>query len=159
MVTNGAAMGPCLPDWAVARPTSNLGAGTRIDLASTSPGKLDVLFVVDNSRSMDANQVHLAEQLQYLVNELIGAGSDAGATGGVVKDLHVAVISTDLGVGGRPAVPSCDYDARVGDDGLFDPAINGPAFMSRASLGMRPPLTMHLQRSVCTRRAAGGAVV
>jgi len=57
--------------------------------------QVDLLFVVDNSTSMAANQAVLAESFPALTEAL-------RAPGGELPDLRVGVVSTDLGAGGAP---------------------------------------------------------
>jgi hypothetical protein len=54
--------------------------------------ELDLLFVVDNSSEMDQRQFELATSFEHLVPALIGPD-------GELPDLHIGVISTDLGSG------------------------------------------------------------
>jgi hypothetical protein len=70
---------------------------------------LDVLFVIDNSPSMAAHQQHLVAALPRLIQ---GLRSDA--LDGDLPDLHLGVISADLGGGGAAAPLSCQGD---GDGG------------------------------------------
>ena len=71
---------------------------------------LDLLFVIDNSGSMGEEQVTLASQFPLLVEAL------ATVEGGV-PDLHLGVISTNLGSGGVD-IGGCSNASRpLGDDG------------------------------------------
>lgn len=67
--------------------------------------QLDVLFVVDNSGSMEQEQQALVEAFPSFMQEL-------GASG-TLLDLRVGVISTDLGAGNY-SLPSCEV---TGGDG------------------------------------------
>ena len=70
--------------------------------------KIDMLFAVDNSASMLDEQAKLAQEIPRLVETLV-RGEQLDANGGVVrsftpaKDLHLGVITTDLGVPGLGA--------------------------------------------------------
>jgi hypothetical protein len=75
----------------------------------------DLLFVIDNSSSMVANQRMLARDIELLFAALGGRG----------VSLHVGVVSTDLGTPGS-TVPSC-ANSDLGDDGLLNPVRNGLA--------------------------------
>ncbi|MBI5498885.1 MAG: hypothetical protein HY907_01470 [Deltaproteobacteria bacterium] len=77
-----------------------------------APGKLDLLFVIDNSSSMGAKQADLVGNFPALIDDLFDPSI------GAVTDLNVGVISTDMGVGGY-SVPTCTGN----DDGvlLHDP--------------------------------------
>ncbi len=90
-----------------------------------SSGAVDLLFVIDNSNSMAANQATLTRSISGLFNGLVNPISNgAGVTlHPPVTSLHVGVISTDLGTPGS-TVPSC-ANSDVGDDGMLNPIRNG----------------------------------
>ena len=80
--------------------------GSRLDLTlaptpKTVPTavKLDVLFVVDNSNSMEHEQKALASAFPAFINTLLGYK--------FMLDLRVGVISTDMGAG-QYQLPSCE---------------------------------------------------
>lgn len=94
---------------------------------------VDLLFVIDDSSSMEFEQDTLASALPELVRSL-AAGEIRDATGKVtqrfppVKSLHLGVVSSDMGVSGvdeRADVGGCGLDAlgkpprSHGDDGLL----------------------------------------
>ncbi len=68
------------------------------DLISDSVKKMDILFVVDNSNSMAEEQEMLALAFPAFINTLKPFS--------FFLDLHIGVISTDLGAGGYN-IPSC----------------------------------------------------
>jgi hypothetical protein len=73
---------------------------------------LDILFVVSNSRGMAAKQKELARALPTLFEEL-GKGNHG------LPDLHIGVVSSDLGAGQSGGQGAC---ARPGGDrGIFQP--------------------------------------
>ncbi|MFT3924067.1 MAG: hypothetical protein QM778_16145 [Myxococcales bacterium] len=78
--------------------------------------KVDLLFVIDDSGSMAQEQGKLAEQLPRLLRSLISGVREDGTTFTPVSDLHVGVVTTDLGTNGSKISlpPSC---AGLGDDG------------------------------------------
>ncbi len=84
---------------------------------------VDLLFVIDDSSSMGVEQALLAEELPRLLR-IVATGDvdedgdtlDPGDFDGV-RDLHVGVITTDMGTAGQ-VVPTC-ADADLGDDGLL----------------------------------------
>lgn len=84
--------------------------------------ELDLLFMVDNSNSMDEEQASLIAQLPLLV-EVLGTGDfdrDGSATGPEdfpPFDLHVGVVTSDMGSGGF-TVPTCAR-SDFGDDGIL----------------------------------------
>lgn len=78
--------------------------------------KVDMLFVVDNSRSMQEEQDVLARQIRVMALELLNPSPAPDGTPGVaVEDLHIGIITTDLGTGGH-MVPTCE-DPAHGDRG------------------------------------------
>lgn len=74
---------------------------------------LDLLFVIDNSGSMQAEQEALAAAFPELLGVL-------GRLGGRLPDLHVGVISSNAGAAGQAGVPGC---SNPGDDGNL---LSGP---------------------------------
>lgn len=97
---------------------------------------VDLLLVVDNSASMVEEQARLEEGIRGLL-EALALGRDADGTVGAfvpVEDLHVGVITTDIGggpamvPGGRCVLPGDDgvllNESRGSDascEGIFDP--------------------------------------
>ena len=80
--------------------------------------KIDLLFVIDNSNSMLAEQAALRAQFPMLISLLlnstaIGGGEDvvAGA-----QDIHLGVVSSDLGAPGVLDIAGC---SGTGDDGVL----------------------------------------
>jgi hypothetical protein len=102
--------------------------------------KLDLLFVVDNTASMADEQASLVAQFPKLVSVLTSGNHYPGDTAPFppVKDLHVGVVSTDLGA---PAVIGLDgCDANGGDDGRLQDVPHGlgcdaayPTFLTYSS--------------------------
>jgi MYXO-CTERM domain-containing protein len=76
---------------------------------------LDVLFVIDNSSSMRLSQTNLTANFPAFMDTL------QNLPGGL-PNIHVAVISSDLGAGDG-TVPSC---SRTGDEGKFHFAPQAP---------------------------------
>lgn len=62
--------------------------------------KVDLLFAVDNSGSMADEQAKLQRELPNLVETLTSGVRANGATFAAANDLHLGVITTDLGVPG-----------------------------------------------------------
>ncbi|MEM1418664.1 MAG: hypothetical protein AAGH15_27465 [Myxococcota bacterium] len=89
--------------------------------APPPPVALDVLFVVDNSPSMEEEQVSLAEAIPGLVSALATGRVLDVDTGALVRDfppvtsLQMGVVSADMG-SGRERVPTCEG---LGDDGVL----------------------------------------
>ncbi len=99
-------------------------AGVSIQLAYNDIDRVDLLLVVDNSNSMGPWQTSL------LTSQFIDAltrppdnNMDGHPDYPAVRDLHVGVVSTDLGTPGA-TVPGC-ASSDIGDDGLLNPIRNG----------------------------------
>jgi hypothetical protein len=88
--------------------------------ACASDHSADLLFVIDASNTMLEN-AYIFQRAVGAFFEQVTAGDPATA----VTNLHVGVISTDLGTPGS-TVPSC-ADSDVGDDGLLNPIRRGLA--------------------------------
>jgi len=90
--------------------------------------QLDLIFMVDNSSSMAALQAQMTKNLPDFMNVL------RDPTTGGLPDLHVGVISSDLGAG-RSLVPGC---MRIGgDQGTFQAAGRNP-------VGCMPPANKYI---------------
>jgi hypothetical protein len=92
----------------------------------TNVDKVDLLFMVDNSNSMDQEQAALIAELPSLIRILTTGDfddSDGLPLGDdpndfePVKDLHVGIVTSDMGTGGF-MVPTCAR-SDFGDDGLL----------------------------------------
>jgi hypothetical protein len=91
---------------------------------------VDILIVVDNSMSMAEEQAHMAEQFPLMVGGLLDP-EISPATGRPVHvpitDLHIGVVSTDMGTGGY-SVETCS-DPIDGDGGELqhrpNPSVGG----------------------------------
>lgn len=83
-----------------------------------SPIPLDMLFVVDNSASMVEEQQALAEQFPRLIEALTRGDRDGDGSVDFppVVDLHLGVVSSDMGVGGVSGIQGCEG---LGDDGVL----------------------------------------
>ncbi len=73
--------------------------------------KVDIVFVVDNSGSMQQEQDNLAANFRFFMQELNIPGAD----------LHIAAVSTDLGGGAGSINAACNRPG--GDNGLFCTAV------------------------------------
>jgi len=115
------------------------GVSDRVEVKNVD--SVDLLFMVDNSDSMREEQAALRAQFPKLIRVLTsGDREDGGSTQDFTppKDLHVAVVSSDLGLGGLDdASGSRCHD--LGDDGrllhepspeLSDCAASYPPFLS-----------------------------
>ncbi len=82
---------------------------------------LDLLFVMDNTLSMGERQTALGEQVPAMIRELLQPSETvSGRTPPPVEDLHVGIISADMGSGGY-RVAGCP-DPIDGDDGVLQSA-------------------------------------
>jgi hypothetical protein len=104
---------------------------------------VDILVIVDNSKSMKEEQENLAAEFPNLIQSLLNPPDHDGDTVPdhvPVKDLHIGVVSTDMGTGGY-TVETC-ADPTDGDDGVLqhdpNPLVSGceasyPTFLSYES--------------------------
>jgi hypothetical protein len=81
--------------------------------------KIDLLFVVDNSGSMREEQLALREQFPMLISRLLSNTAIGGGEGVVAgaQDIHLGVVSTDLGAVGASGIEGC---TGLGDEGLLN---------------------------------------
>jgi hypothetical protein len=79
-------------------------------IPGTGGREVDILFLVDNSPSMDPKQKALADNFPKMIEQL-----DALTDGR--PDLHIGVVSSDMGAGGTPIGGNCNVV--LGDRGLL----------------------------------------
>ncbi|NMC69294.1 MAG: hypothetical protein GYA57_04390 [Myxococcales bacterium] len=123
--------GVCVPDTDASGPPDGRedGGGAEDgggdDGGTTPTGKLDLLFVVDDSGGMAEAQQMLAEGFPSLIDALFTPPEDPSGHPAypAVEDLHVGVISSDMGTGAF-VVPTCEH----ADDGRLqhEPAAGVP---------------------------------
>jgi hypothetical protein len=89
------------------------GVARRIGAARVD--KVDLLFVVDNSNSMLEEQAALKEQFPHLIRTLT-SGVRSDGTKFTPVNLHLGVVSTDMGLAGIANPYGCDPQGG-GDDG------------------------------------------
>jgi hypothetical protein len=94
-------------DHELAAPRPNGEGQTNDFVALTANRKADILFVIDNSLSMKQEQENLARNFPAFIERL-------RTIEGGLPDVHIAVVTTDLGAG--PAASGCHPG---GDGGLF----------------------------------------
>ena len=115
--------------------------------------KLDLLFMIDNSNSMRENQTNLMTQFGLVLSTLSNppCASASNPTPHAcnpsdptdlhiyppVADLHVAVVSSDLGTPGS-SIPGCAV-SDLGDDALMNPIRFGQALQRHEPWGIGPP--------------------
>src|SRR5206468_10390713 len=81
----------------------------------TANRKLDILFMIDNSNSMEHSQANLAKNLPALM-DILKTLPDGQ------PDLHIAVVSSDMGAGDG----TFDRCSGSGDKGVFHYAPTDP---------------------------------
>lgn len=85
----------------------------------------DLLFVIDDSGSMKEEQAALARQFPRMIERLVEGASEVP-----IDQLHLGVVSTDLGLVGIEDIFGCPG---VGDDGLLQHAPHGGSGECKAS--------------------------
>lgn len=103
-------------------------SGVSEEIRNEAIDKVDLLLEVDNSGSMRENQTNIMAQFEPLINRLVNppdANMDGRPDYPPVKDLHVGVISSDLGTPGANIIGCSNSD--LGDDGLLNPIRQGQA--------------------------------
>jgi hypothetical protein len=86
------------------------GGVDRPDAPPPSTRQLDLLFAIDNSPSMMQEQANLARNFPALIDEL-------RKVPGGLPDIHIGIVSSDLGAGPTPLAGGCGRVA--GDRGIF----------------------------------------
>jgi len=105
---------------------------TRGEIAFFGVDSIDLLLVISNAPSMADEQTSLTRELPSLMRTLLSGelGSDHWMP---ARDLHVGVVSADLGAGAENAIAGC---SQRGDGAAFrqtsagDGCAPGPAFLS-----------------------------
>jgi hypothetical protein len=108
---------PAPPPWASCR-----NGGYCRQLSAPIMTGLDLLFVIDNSESMAAAQAALRDDFPRMIRILTAGRRDDGSTFLPARDIHLGVVTTDMGtVGVRDSFPGCNGDRAFygGDDGLL----------------------------------------
>jgi hypothetical protein len=100
---------------------TDTGTGSVTDTGpEADPGVVDLLVLVDNSNSMREEQANLTANFADLVGALASppdGDGDGAWDWAPANDIHVGVISSDMGTSGYP-VTTCD-NAERGDDGVL----------------------------------------
>jgi hypothetical protein len=104
--------------------TPATGAETDFTVLVTPERELDILFMVDNSPSMDPKQKALAANFPAMIQEL------QNLPGGM-PDIHIGVISSDFGAGGGELGANCGIP--LGNRGLLWGNDNSTAAMAGIS--------------------------
>ncbi len=110
-------------------------ACTRFVQVSTTVSKADLLFVVDNSSSMKEEQASLREAFPALIHALVSGDRDSDGVPDFppVKDLHLGVVSTDMGLPGVQGISNCNG---LGEDGVL---LNRPGASTIGCQASYPP--------------------
>jgi hypothetical protein len=79
---------------------------------------VDLLFVIDNSHSMEEEQLRMPTQFRRLVQALTSGDRDGDGKQDFapVQSLHLGVVSSDMGLPGIEKVDKC---SGLGDDGIL----------------------------------------
>jgi len=85
--------------------------------------KVDILVVVDNSKSMEEEQLRLSDAAGHLVDSLIDPPGEWNVDS--VKDIRFAVVTTDMGMDVDEDFSGCDSTLPGGDKGEFQTSSNG----------------------------------
>ena len=88
-------------------------SGVTIGVNVTQVEEVDLLFMIDNSNSMDEEQASLAVEIPRLIT-VLATGVNGEDTFPPVGDLRVGVISSDMGTG-----PAGACGSQFGDDGVL----------------------------------------
>jgi hypothetical protein len=91
----------------------------------TGINKVDLLFMVDNSASMTSKQNSLKAQFPRMI-QVLSTGMRTGNDPypfPPVRDMHLAVVSSDMGVVGQSGIMGCDPNG--GDDGRLQYTSSG----------------------------------
>src|SRR5690606_25809369 len=110
------------------------------DCCSRATGELDVLLVVDNSNSMEEEQVSLAQQLPRMARVLATGDLDGDGTqdAPAVSSLRIGVVTADMGTGGV-RMPTC-----VNPDGGDDAVLRTQTAPDMGCPDMLPPFASYV---------------
>jgi len=103
------------------------GVAQQVDINNID--KVDLLFVIDNSSSMEDKQANLRRHVPQLVQTLVTGTRrpDDPEPFPPVHDLHIAVVDSDMGLPGVTGIPGC---IGHGHDGIFQnrsqPSLENP---------------------------------
>jgi hypothetical protein len=89
------------PNW----PAPHVGQETDFTILVSPEREIDILFMIDNSPSMDPKQARLAENFPKMIQVLQQLPDGSGSTS--LPDVHIGVISSDMGAGSEEIGESC----------------------------------------------------
>jgi hypothetical protein len=93
-----------------------VASGVTAQIAVASVDKLDLLFVVDNSGSMAEEQASLRALFPQLISSFSTGTRPDGTAFPPVRDLHLGVVSSDMGLVGIQGIDGCEG---LGDDAIM----------------------------------------
>lgn len=110
-----------------------LVSGVVATIAVTNVDKIDLLFMVDNSSSMEQEQESLRVQFRRLIDVLTSGDKDGNGVQDFppARDLHLGVVSSDLGL---PGLESAGIDKCAGLGGRGE--LRATANAELAAMGM-----------------------
>lgn len=105
-------------------PCSITGTTNRIRVRDVA--KADIVFLVDNSGSMASEQIELGRRIEPLVRSLTSGDRDGDGVQDFtpVEDVHLALLSSDLGTGQADSDSAGTCQDLDGDDGAFQARIS-----------------------------------
>ncbi len=124
----------------ITRPVDEAKAGlfeqVPLPFLQSTDTEVDLLFVVDNSESMSHEQANIARNFPKLIEALRshelgpdGSGRPCTPTdrsGCQIPDLHIGVVSSDLGVGSFAGIAGLDSCSAQGDRGILQHQARDP---------------------------------
>ncbi|MCA9604457.1 MAG: VWA domain-containing protein [Myxococcales bacterium] len=87
----------------------NVGYGQEVRIGDTGVSQVDVLFVIDDSGSMEQEQANLARQIPALVHDLASPpdrDGDGAPDWNPAQLLRIGIVTTDVGMGHREITSS-----------------------------------------------------
>jgi hypothetical protein len=136
---------PLGPNDAVAEPAGRCVLGGYCGAIEAEPPQIaDLLFVVDNSNSMRQEQASLREQFPKLIKTLTSGRTSSGEPFPALRDLHLGVVSTDMGLAGiANNFPGCNTQRHIngGDDGV----LQHPGSTASNCYAMYPPFLSYTE--------------
>jgi hypothetical protein len=97
------------------QPLPNPQQETDFKILVSPEREVDILFMVDNSPSMDPKQSRLASNFPLMINVLQGIPDGSGNKS--LPDVHIGVVSSDMGAGSDQIGQNCKRI--LGDKGLL----------------------------------------
>ncbi len=93
-----------------------LVSGVVAEIAVTNIDKVDMLFMVDDSDSMGDKQAALRAQFPHLIQVMTTGMKSDGTMFPPAKDLHLGVVTSDMGLPGVDGIQNC---VGLGKDGIL----------------------------------------